>query len=412
MSQLQDSVQFRSVGGKESVVDASERLLPDDFAREVYCVVGLPIDAIDMETVVRRIDAAAADRIPFFLSTPNANFLVASRIDRELRESVLDSDLCPPDGMSVIWIARLLGLPITERVSGADILDALRRESRRPQLSAFLFGGSDAVGAAAQAAFNVRPTGLRCIATMNPGFGTVEDMSREQVLQAVNASGADFVMASLGARKGQLWLHRNRNRLTIPVRAHFGAAMNFAAGSIKRAPRWFQKTGLEWLWRIKEEPYLWRRYAYDGWAMLILMLTRILPLAILNRLGSYISRVKQRPLVMRTERVYDTAILRFSGDACERYIQTAIDALQTAPIGKVKTLRIDLRHVRVIDARFFGFFLMLRKRVKMDQGNLEFVGVSPMTRLLFRLQDLGFLLKQKGSHYRAREPRIGNGGGR
>jgi Glycosyl transferase WecG/TagA/CpsF family len=90
-------------------------------------------------------------------------------------------------------------------------------------------------------------------------------MSRDQMIDKVNASEADFLAVSLGAKKGQLWLHRNHQRLAIPVRAHLGAAINFQAGTVKRAPPRLRAWGLEWLWRIKEEPQLWRRYGHDGW---------------------------------------------------------------------------------------------------------------------------------------------------
>ena len=102
----------------------------NDLARNVYCVLGLPIDALDMPMILRRIDAAAASRSPFLISTPNLNFLVNSRSDSEFRESVLDSDLCPADGMPVVWIARLIGVPIRQRVSGSDIFEALKAPDR------------------------------------------------------------------------------------------------------------------------------------------------------------------------------------------------------------------------------------------------------------------------------------------
>src|SRR5262245_11078841 len=95
-----------------------------DFGRDVYCVLGMPIDAIDMATVLHRIEAAAASRAPFLISTPNLNFLVNSRSDPEFRESLLDSDLCPADGMPIVWIAWLTGVPIKERISGSDIFEA------------------------------------------------------------------------------------------------------------------------------------------------------------------------------------------------------------------------------------------------------------------------------------------------
>src|ERR1700740_2981282 len=108
---------------------------------------------------------------------------------------------------------------------------------------------------------------------MNPGFGSISDMSQDHVIEAINSSGADFLIVSLGAKKGQLWLQRNHNSLAIPIRSHLGAAINFQAGTVKRAPQVVSAWGFEWLWRIKEERYLWKRYRDDGLVFLRLLIT-------------------------------------------------------------------------------------------------------------------------------------------
>src|SRR5262249_31366490 len=158
----------------------------------------------------RRIEEAVTNRKPVLISTPNLNFLVTSKSHPEFRESVLDSDLCTADGMPIVWIARLLGVPITERVSGADIFEALKEPNRAGRrLKLFLFGGAEGVAAAAASRLNAARLGLSCVGALNPGFGTVEQMSGDSIIDKVNASEADVLVASLGASKGQLWLHRN-----------------------------------------------------------------------------------------------------------------------------------------------------------------------------------------------------------
>jgi len=365
----------------------------DDLTRNVYCILGLPIDAINMPTILRRIDAVAAGRAPFFISTPNLNFLVQSRSDPEFRESVLDSDLCPADGMPIVWIARLIGVPIKQRVSGSDIFDALKaREPLGDSLRVFLFGGEEGVAAAAESVLNATSSGLKCVGTLNPGFGSVEDMSRDDILNTVNASHADFLVASLGARKGQLWLHHNYNRLTIPVRVHLGAVVNFVAGTVKRAPSWLRTCGLEWLWRIKEEPNLWRRYAHDGAVLLRLVFTRVLPLAVLNRWYGLKSERKPKELLISTEQHQDFVTIRLSGDANQRNIGKVITCLQETLTKGNKDLLIDVVRARVIDLRFLGLLLMVRKHLKGQGAKLTFVGVSPAMWRLFRLNEVDFLL--------------------
>src|SRR3974377_749935 len=130
----------------------------DDLSREVYCILGVPIDAIEIAAVLHSIDVAVVNASPFLMSTPNLNFLVNSSSDPEFRESLLLSDLCPPDGMPIIWIARLLGVPIQRRIAGSDIFETLKARSNPMQvLKVFLFGSSEHIAAAACQRLNRSP---------------------------------------------------------------------------------------------------------------------------------------------------------------------------------------------------------------------------------------------------------------
>jgi N-acetylglucosaminyldiphosphoundecaprenol N-acetyl-beta-D-mannosaminyltransferase len=361
-----------------------------NLARPVYCVLGLPIDAVNMATVIRRVDAAAANRAPLLLSTPNMNFLVGSLSDPEFRESILNSDLCPPDGAPIVWIARLLGLPIKERVAGSDLLDELRgRPSALNPLTIFLFGGAKGIAEAAAKTLNAQPSGLTCVGTMDPGFCEIDQMSKDDIIDALNSSGADFLMLALGAKKGQLWLQRNQSRLTIPIRAHLGAAMNFQAGSISRAPPLLRTWGLEWLWRIKEEHYLWRRYRDDALVLLRLLLTRILPLAIISRW--YRLRCRAESLLIKKTQAGQSILISLSGVASEEQILPAISCFEDA-LAYEKNIVFDLSNLELIDARFLGLLLMLRKELKTRKAKLFFTGVSRSIKRIFCLSELEFLL--------------------
>jgi len=364
----------------------------DDLSREVYCVLGIGIDAIEMPAVLHRIRAAAATAAPFVVSTPNLHFLVLSLTDREFRETVLDSDLCPTDGVPIVWIARLLGIPVKGRIAGSDIFQALKvdRSTARP-VKAFLFGGAEGVAEAASRALNLASGGLTCVGWVYPGFGTVAEMSADTVIDAINASGADFVVASLGAEKGQRWLQRNHHRLRIPIRAHLGATLNFQAGTVRRAPAIVCKWGLEWLWRIKEEPHLWPRYWHDGTALLRLLLTRVLPLAAATRWARFSARRKEEALFIKEAEGSEAVTLSLVGDASARYVDKAILSFRRALKAK-KQVIIDLGATRVIDARFLGLLLLLRKQLKLSGAGLRFTGSSPRLERLFRLNGADFLL--------------------
>ena len=368
----------------------AELFQSDDYlSREVYCILGMPVDAIGMHAAVRRIEMAAAGRTPFLISTPNLNFLVNSQLDGDFRESLILSDLCTADGVPIVWIARLAGIPIENRIAGSDIFDALKAEhSPAHPLKVFLFGGPEGVAAAASRALNGQPNGLHCVGWLYPGFCSAEEMSRDDIIDNINSSGADFLVASLGAQKGQLWLQRNHHRLLIPVRAHLGASLNFQAGTVRRAPLTMRKFGLEWLWRIKEEPYLWRRYWNDGRALLRLLFTHVFPFAF----WTWWLRLRYErgeDLIITQACGYETVTLSLSGPADARHVDKAIPAFREA-IATKKQIALDFSNTRTIDARFLGLLLMLKKTLKDTGAAPIFVGLSPGLKILFRLNGLDF----------------------
>jgi N-acetylglucosaminyldiphosphoundecaprenol N-acetyl-beta-D-mannosaminyltransferase len=364
----------------------------DDLVRDVYCILGLPIDAIKMPDVLHTIEAAAANATPLVMSTPNLNFLVKSQTDPDFRKSLLLSDLCPADGMPIVWIARLFGAPIMNRIAGSDIFDALKTGHNlgRP-LKVFLFGGPEGVAAAACRALNALPSGLYCVGSHYPGFGSVDAMSRDDIINHVNSSEADFLVVSLGAKNGQSWLQRNQHRLLIPVRAHLGAVINFQAGTLKRAPLILRRLGLEWLWRIKEEPYLWRRYWNDGWAFLYLLVFRILPLLLWTRWLQLKYGHLEQDLVVSQVHGDECITLSLSGPATASHVGKVIPTLREA-IATKKRIAIDFSNTRAIDARFLGLLLMLRKKLNGSGPNPILIGLSSELERTFRLNGLGFLV--------------------
>ena len=254
----------------------------DDLDRNVWSLLGLPFDAVTMDETIGRIHHAVRTREKCFISTPNLNFLIASQKDSDFRDSVINSDLSVADGKPIIWMARLLNIPLPERVAGSDIIERLieNREGNKP-IQVFFFGGLDGVAEQACEKLNAQGKGLQCAGFHNPGFGTVEEMSTSNIIDTINQSGADFVIVSLGAKKGQAWIQANKEKLEAPVISHLGAVVNFISGTVKRAPKILQRSGLEWVWRIKEEPALWWRYWNDGIALI-----RLLPRIFRSRISA------------------------------------------------------------------------------------------------------------------------------
>ena len=293
--------------------------------------------------------------------------------------------------MPIIWIAWLTGIPIKKRIAGSDIFDALKAEqSSAHPLKIFFFGGAEGVAAAASRALNGQPSGIYCVGSLYPGFCSVEEMSRDEIIDNINSSGADFLVASLGAQKGQLWLQRNHHRLLIPVRAHLGASINFQAGTVRRAPPIMRKFGLEWLWRIKEEPYLWRRYWNDGSVLLLLLFTRVLPFAFWTWWLRLRYERRGEDLIITQAYGHEFVTVSLSGPANARNVDKAIPAFRAA-IATRKRITLDFSNTRTIDARFLGFLLMLKKKLKSTGATLIFVGLSPGLERIFRLNRLDFM---------------------
>lgn len=359
----------------------------DDLARHVYGLLGVPVDAIDFPILLRRMTDAAERRWPSLISTPNVNFLVKSQCNAAFRESVLASDLCLVDGMPLIWIAKFLRIPIRERVAGSDLFERLKakRDTGR-RLRVFLFGGDGDLVAKVGEKLNATNSGMECVGALNPGFGTIEEMSSPQIIDAINASRADLLAVFFGAEKAQAWLMHNHWSLRPSIRAQFGATINFEAGTVRRAPPVLRSTGFEWLWRIKEEPYLWRRYLSDGSTLLRLLVTSVLPTVVRLRQVS-----QAAALSVLVDEGPSSVTLKLAGAAIEANAASAVKQFRAA-LDTDKDLKIDLADTKVIDPRFFGLFLMLRKTMLRRGRSLQFVGLSRRVRRLFRLNRFEYLL--------------------
>ena len=331
--------------------------------RHVVCLLGLPFDVLSLNGTVAHLRSAAARRQPCWLSTPNLNFLIAAHQDAQFRRSVLLSELSVADGMPVIWLARLLGLPLHERVAGSDVFEALHHEGGPGEMRSYFFGGPDGAAEAACQRVNSREGAMRCVGWQSPGFGSMDSMSTEAVIGAINATGPDFVVVSLGAKKGQTWIERNRPHLRAPLISHLGAVVNFEAGTVRRAPPAWRRIGLEWLWRIVQEPALWRRYANDAAALLPMIWRQVLPLA----WARWRRDRSPQTLEVQIGPGEDGArVLRLSGACSADSLARLRDACRQA-LSVPGPVEIDLSEVSEIDAEAMGTLLMLQS-VQLRRG--------------------------------------------
>jgi N-acetylglucosaminyldiphosphoundecaprenol N-acetyl-beta-D-mannosaminyltransferase len=196
----------------------------------------------------------------------------------------------------------------------------------------------------------------------------------------------------LSAKKAQGWLLNNHHRIEVPFRAQFGATINVQAGVVKRAPPLVQRMGFEWLWRVKEEPYLWRRYWGDGRRLLYVLASQVLPLSI-ERIWRSLAGLDQREsLILDQSTDGEVATIKLSGAATAQNIEAASKCFRLV-LKTGKPIVIDLSQISTIDPRFFGLLLMLRKQLKNRGDRLQFSGATRRTRRIFQLNGFGFLIE-------------------
>jgi len=253
------------------------------FVRSQYCLLGLHFDAVSLKEAAAIISESIEQQTPCFVSTPNLNFTVMAQDDPEFYTSVIESDLVVADGMPLIWVAKLLNLPIEERVAGSDLFAFLSNQPRERKIRVFFFGGETGIAEKAHHELNKTSPGMESCGFYDPGFVSIEAMSSQSIIEHINACAPDFIVVALGAKKGQRWIMQNRDSLNAPVISHLGAVINFVAGSVQRAPEKWQRFGIEWLWRIKQEPKLYKRYFGDGLRFIKMLLTQTLPLFIYRK---------------------------------------------------------------------------------------------------------------------------------
>lgn len=235
----------------------------DPYARDVFGVFGLPFDCVTLEAAGSMIVGAGGAGERLWVSTVNLDWVRMARSDSAFAETIRRSDLVTCDGAPVLRLAALAGAVLPGRVTGADLFETLRNGTA-PALRTFFFGGREGAAVGAAEALAGRAKGLTAAGAHNPGFGDVAAMSTSEHLAPVNDADPDLLIVAIGAAKGQHWLAHNADKLRARVISHWGAVVDFAAGTINRAPKWVQALHLEWAFRIAEEPALWRRYAGDA----------------------------------------------------------------------------------------------------------------------------------------------------
>jgi N-acetylglucosaminyldiphosphoundecaprenol N-acetyl-beta-D-mannosaminyltransferase len=381
----------QNVAATDDIEDVEASAVPR-FDRRVYCLLGLPIDGITADEAVTRIAQAVKSRAKYVWSTPNLNNLVASQNDPDFREMLLRSDLLTADGMPLVILSRMLSIPITERVAGSSIFERLMHGAAS-SIRVYFFGGTNGVVERACSRLSVISNSMRCVGYRAPGFGPVEDMCVDEFIAAINAAKPDLLVLAVGTQRGHEWIRRSIDRLSVPVVAHLGSVINFVAGTVRRAPYWLQRTGLEWLWRIIEEPRLWRRYLLDFAALLRLCITRVLP-AIIHQIITAPSELHVNQAQFSVKCHGSNWVFQLEGALVERNLQCIRDAFANA-VSERADLVLDFARVSYIDSAAIGLIMIARGHQARRGRSLRIVSVTPGVRRILRLHCADYLLSRE-----------------
>jgi N-acetylglucosaminyldiphosphoundecaprenol N-acetyl-beta-D-mannosaminyltransferase len=223
------------------------------------------IDDVTMDEAIARIEAFVAARTPRYVVTPNVDHLVKLEDDDEFRRIYEQASLVLADGMPLVWASRLLGAPLRAKVSGSDLFVAFAPVAARAGHRLYFLGGREGAAARAAELMAARHRGLNVCGVDAPPVGFDRDeRANRAVIERIKSARPDVLFVGLGAPKQERWIHRWRHELGVPVSIGVGVSFEFAAGMVARAPRWMQRVGLEWAWRLAMEPRrLWRRYLVD-----------------------------------------------------------------------------------------------------------------------------------------------------
>ena len=242
--------------------DRDQRTFPAAVAAvPTHPVIGIEVTALSFDQQVERVVAMARASDPGgFVCVANVHMLVEARQRPEFREVLETADLVTPDGMPLVWMMRRGGNPCQERVAGMDLLPALCVRAADEGVPVFFLGATQEVLDAMRSRLQAEVPQLKIAGMVAPPFRPLAPAENRALVDTINRSGARILLIALGCPKQEEWMYRNRDQIGA-VMVGLGAAFGVYAGLQRRAPHAMQRSGLEWLFRLSQEPKrLWKRY--------------------------------------------------------------------------------------------------------------------------------------------------------
>lgn len=333
-------------------------------------ILGVPFDRVTTRETIGLIGRMVASGHPHYAATANVDFIVQALDDTELRRILADADLVLCDGMPLVWASRYLGNPLPERVAGADLVPELLAEAERQGWRVFFLGGTDASVAKAAENTRARHPRLKLVGAYSPPFKSLLNMDHEDVLGRVREAKPDILLVAFGCPKQEKWINMHFRALGVPFCIGVGATIDFLAGSVRRAPGWMRTSGLEWIFRLFQEPRrLFRRYVTD----LFVFGRAILRQSWLMR-SSRSATGKASPAAPAPAPESGAEVVALSGRLDAAAVNQSADLWARLGAGGLHVL-LDLSKVEFADSTGMGMLVRLRKRLA--AGDRQLVLVAP-----------------------------------
>lgn len=240
--------------------------------RESADILGVTVDNITMHEAVERTLSFLSGNKLHAIYTPNAEIIMSSYKDPDLKNILNQSDLLTADGAGVVLASGILGTPVKEKVSGIDLVKNVFDRIAGSKTGVFFLGGKPGVAETAKTNLHKIYPGLLIKGTCN-GYFSKDD--ENAVIDMINASGADFLLVGLGAPKQEKWIHQHKNDLKVKVCIGVGGILDVFAGKVRLAPEFMRKSGLEWLYRLYREPWRFKRMLALPRFMLLVLAVRL-----------------------------------------------------------------------------------------------------------------------------------------
>jgi N-acetylglucosaminyldiphosphoundecaprenol N-acetyl-beta-D-mannosaminyltransferase len=350
----------------------------ESFAPPIV-MLGVPFDNVTTMQTVSLIEDMVESRRPHHLVTANVDFLVQAAHDVELHRIMTDANLVLCDGMPLVWASRLLGNPLPERVAGSDLVPLLIETAVRKQYRLYFLGATPESASLAIENLKRKHPQVVIAGHYSPPIASLFEMDHAEICRRIREAKPDLLFISFGCPKQEKWIAMHYRDLGVPVCVGVGATIDFLAGKVIRAPRCMRATGLEWAFRLAQEPRrLAKRYlhglchfsvaiAQQWWRM---------------RLRGVTARATPRVNPVKKKKQCQHVVFpkRVDGAAVRQYSLLCANALASA-----QTCLLDLQRVRFIDSTGMGLLVRLQRQARTAGRKLILLAPSPAVRSALRL---------------------------